>query len=237
MAMLPTVYNDSDFQRATGATEAQERRLIEAGVVLPLVHQRGVPRTWGRSEIRRGAAMTALASIMPFHVAAPVFRGFCDTGQLDAYDPDAELPADVRQRWFDPQSAISAADERNELRISVVDGDLIVDMGQDAVWERGSKGWRRGRPRQPRYAFLDRQSETLFFQSGEDLKRLGAHVHATRHSIDARLDESLNAKSLKSRSLAPISMAQANISRACIIAMRRLQGWPIRYAVRKASAP
>ena len=210
--MGDSYYTDAEMESATGLPIFHVRRLITWGAVSPAKGGKGVVRQWDRHAIRHIACVNAL------YVAGLSLPMAHTLGMLtpvrfviDIIDPEAGIRANMRKRWFDPQTALRAL-EKSDLVVLIADGYLIfwTMAKRDPIFV--------GKLSADRSAFLSALDYSKFYEcnpaslSWEYQPELAADP-AQQEAADILQH--------------PVSVNSVNLSLAARVAMRRLLGIPV----------
>jgi hypothetical protein len=118
-------YTDAELESAVDLPLLHVRRLITWGAVSPAKGGKGVVRKWDRFAIRHIACVNALyvagLSLPMAHTLGMLtpFRFI-----IDIIDPKADIGAKLRNRWFDPQTALRAL-EKGDAVVLIANGYSI----------------------------------------------------------------------------------------------------------------
>jgi hypothetical protein len=205
-------YTDAEMESATGLPLIHVRRLITWGAVSPAKGGKGVVRQWDRFAIRHIACVNAL------YVAGLSLPMAHTLGMLmplrfviDIIDPEADVGAKKRNRWFDPQTALRALEK----------GDIVVLIanGYSIFWALGN-----GKPR-----FVGKLSaDRSVFLSALDHSEFDECNPA---SLSWEYQPELAADPAQQEAADilqhPVSVNTINLGLAARVAMRRLLGIPV----------
>jgi hypothetical protein len=210
--MGDSYYTDAEMESATGLPIFHVRRLITWGAVSPAKGGKGVVRQWDRHAIRHIACVNAL------YVAGLSLPMAHTLGMLtpvrfviDIIDPEAGIRANMRKRWFDPQTALRALEKSD----SVV---LIAD-GYSIFWTLGkSERHFVGKLSADRSAFLSALDYSKF-----------AECNPASLSWEYQPELAADPAQQKAADVLqhPVSVNTINLSLAARVAMRRLLGIPV----------
>jgi hypothetical protein len=205
-------YTDAEMESATGLPLIHVRRLITWGAVHLAKGGKGTVRRWDRFEIRHIACVNAL------YVAGLSLPMAHTLGMLmplrfviDIIDPEADVGAKTRKRWFDPQTALRANEK----------GDIVVLIanGYSIFWALG-----KGKP-----SFVGKLSaDRSVFLSALDHSEFD---ECNPGSLSWEYQPELAADPAQQEAADllqhPVSVNTINLGLAARVAMRRLLGIPV----------
>jgi hypothetical protein len=201
-------YTDAEMESATGLPLLHVRRLITWGAVSLARGGKGVVRQWDRFEIRHIACINALYVAGLSLPMAHTLAMLTPLQMIDIIDPKADIPAQTRKRWFDPQTPLRAREKS--------DAVVVIVNGYSIFWALGE-----GKPRFVGKLSADRST----FLSALDHSKFDERNPA---SLSWEYQPELAADPAQQEVADilqhPVSVNSINLGLAARIAMRRLLG-------------
>ncbi len=210
--MGDSYYTDAEMVSATGLPLLHVRRLITWGAVTPAKGGKGVVRQWDRFAIRHVACVNAL------YVAGLSLPMAHTLGMLtplrfviDIIDPEADIGANTRNRWFDPQTALQAL-EKFDTVVLIADGySIFSKLGK-------RKPIFIGKLSADRSTFLTALHHSKFDECNPASLSWEYHPELAADPAGQEAADILQH---------PVSVNTINLSLAARVAMRRLLGIPV----------
>jgi hypothetical protein len=213
---MDQLYTDSDLETATGLPTLHVRRLITWGAVTPAAGGKGVVRQWDRREIRHIASIAALyAAGLSLPMAHTLGMLIPARFALNMIDPEAGIQKSARDKWFNPKVPLRVI-EPADVILSVINGTAVH-------WQLGRSG---------RVFVGELANERSVLMSALDYSKFDECDPASlswqfEPDLATRRAQAAAAEEFKH----PISVTTINLSLACKIAMRRLLGIPVFFAL------
>ena len=204
-------YTDAEMETATGLPLLHVRRLITWEAVSLAKGGKGTVRRWDRFAIRHIACFNALFVAGLSFPMAHTLAMLTPLRLIDIIDPEADIPAKTRKRWFDPQTALQALEKSDTV--------ILIANGYSIFWRLGKQKPRFvGKLSADRSAFLSALDHSEFEECNPASLSWEYQPELAADPAQQKAADVLQH---------PVSVNTVNLSLAARVAMRRLLGIPV----------